>query len=319
MVIDLHSDTALKLLKGNTIYSDDNQFKLNDALKYDKYIQLFAAYIEPEFVVTNEFDLCVRLINAIRSEVNENKEYMKIITNRKELEEYMNEKSKKVGVILTVEDATCLNGNIDNLQKLYDLGIRAITLTWNNKNDVACGVNYSERDEGLTLFGKEVIKRMNELNIIVDVSHLSEKSFYDVMKITNKPVIASHSCAKAICNHKRNLTDEQIKIIASRGGIIGVNFYKDFLSDETSKVDVDCVAKHIKHIYNIGGSKCVSIGSDYDGMNIDKVAMNLENNGKLVNLVDALKKSNFDEEDIDRIMWKNQLEFLLRELSEDYE
>ena len=315
IVIDLHCDTALKLLNGQNINNSTNQFTLDNALKYDKYIQLFAMYIEPEYVINGEYDLCLRLIDCVKKEVNNNDKYMKIITTKDELEIYFSNENRSLGIILTVEDASCLESKIENVKKLFDNGIRVIGLTWNENNNVASGAScIGEEDYGLSEFGIEVIKKMNDLNIIIDVSHLSEKSFYDVMKITNKPVIASHSCCKSLCNHRRNLTDDQIKLISSSGGIIGVNFYKEFLNEDIDKVYIECLVKHIRHIYNVGGKECICIGSDYDGMGKDKTVIGLEDNSKLVNLIFYLKEDNFTDEEIDRIMWRNQFEFLKREL-----
>jgi membrane dipeptidase len=315
MIIDSHCDTALKLLNGSDINSKNNQFTLDNALTYDKYIQFFAMYIEPEYVKSGEYNLCINLINSVKKEVDKNNEYTKIITTKYELNKYLDLKTKALGIILSVEDASCLEGNIENLQRLYDNGIRVIGLTWNLKNEVASGAGcLGNEDDGLSKFGEEVVRKMNELNIIIDVSHLSEKSFYDVMRVTDKPVIASHSCSKTICNHRRNLSDDQIRLISSRGGIIGINFYSEFLSDNTGKADIECLVKHIKHIYSVGGKNCIGLGSDYDGMKKDKIVTGLEDNSKLISLFDYLKKENFSDEDIDRIMWKNELEFLIREL-----
>lgn len=314
IIIDSHCDTALKLLNGSKIDSRYNQFNLKNALEYDKYIQFFAMYIEPEYVKCGEYDLCIRLIDSVKDEVQKNEGEIEIITNKTELETYLDDNNRKLGIILTVEDAVCLEGNIENLQKLYDNGIRVIGLTWNGKNQVASGAGCLDNDDGLSKFGEEVIKTMNKLGIIIDVSHLSEKSFYDVMNITEKPVIASHSCAKSICDHRRNLSDDQIKLIAKNSGIIGVNFYREFLNKDGNKSDLVCLVKHIRHIYNIGGKECIGLGSDYDGMSNDKVVIGLEDNSKLVNLLDLLKRENFSDDEIDRIMWRNQFEFLRREL-----
>lgn len=315
IVIDTHCDTTLKILNGSNINDVNNQITLNNCLEYAKYIQFFAMYIEPEYITNGEYDLFQRLINSFKKEVANSGELMKIIINKKQLEDYMNQENKSLGTILTVEDASCLEGNIENLYKLYDEGVRVIGLTWNGKNEVAAGVKISNtKDDGLTAFGEEVINKMNELGIIVDVSHLSEKSFYDVINVTKKPVIASHSCAKHICNHPRNLSDQQIKVISKLGGIIGVNFYKDFLEEDRDKANITSVVKHIKHIIHVGGIKCVCIGTDYDGMGKNNTAVGLEDNSKLVNLSNSLKNENFTDEDIDNIMWKNALGFLMRQL-----
>jgi len=315
IIVDSHCDTALKLLNGYDINSSSNQFTLNNSLIYDKYIQVFAMYIEPEYVRNGEYELCNRLITSVKNEVEKNSKYMKIITNKYQLQRYFNEDNRRLGVILSIEDASCLEGSIDNVQNFFDNGISIIGLTWNERNEVASGANCcGDIDDGLSEFGKQVIRKMNELGIIIDVSHLSEKSFYDVMKITSKPVIASHSCSKSICSHRRNLSDEQIKLIVSNGGVIGVNFYKDFINNDASKSDIKWLVKHIRHISNIGGLKCVCLGSDYDGMGKDKTVIGLEDNSKLMKISNYLKEDNFTEEQIEGIMWKNQFEFLKREL-----
>lgn len=315
IIVDSHCDTALKLINGKDINNTDNQFTLNNALVYDKYLQFFAMYIEPEYVENGEYDLCNRLINSVKKEVKENSRYMKIITTKNGLKRYFNQENRSLGILLAVEDASCLEGKIENVQNLFDNGISVMGLTWNGKNQVAGGVDCSNtNDDGLSKFGEEVVNKMNELGIIIDVSHLSQKSFYDVMEITNKPVIASHSCCKSICDHRRNLTDDQIKLISSNKGMISVNLYKEFLNQDINKADIECLVKHIRHIYNIGGKDCIGIGSDYDGMGKDKTVIGLENNSKLVKLVDYLKKDNFTDDEIDGIMWRNQFEFLKREL-----
>jgi len=315
IIVDSHCDTALKLLNGYDINSSSNQFTLNNSLIYDKYIQVFAMYIEPEYVRNGEYELCNRLITSVKNEVEKNSKYMKIITNKYQLQRYFNEDNRRLGVILSIEDASCLEGSIDNVQNFFDNGISIIGLTWNERNEVASGANCcGDIDDGLSEFGKQVIRKMNELGIIIDVSHLSEKSFYDVMKITNKPVMASHSCSKSICDHKRNLSDEQIKLISKNGGIIGVNLYNEFLNHDIDEANIECLIKHIRHIYNIGGKECVGLGTDYDGMGKDKTAVGLEDNSKLLNLPYFLKNENFSDDDIERIMWKNQFEFLKREL-----
>lgn len=315
IIIDSHCDTALKLLKGSNINDTNNQFTLNNALYYNKYIQFFAMYMEPEYIEKGTLDLALRLINSVKREAEINKKYIKIITNKYELENYFESEGKSLGIILAIEDASCLEGNIENIYKLYNNGIRIIGLTWNGKNEVATGVDYSNsEDDGLTNFGQEIVKKMNEMGIIIDVSHLSEKSFFDVMKFTTKPVIASHSCSKSLCNHKRNLTDEQIKLISNKGGIIGINLYRDFLSVDRNEANIECVIKHIKHICEIGGNRCIAIGSDYDGISKNNTAIGLEDNSKLIDLAIHLRKDGFTEDAIDNIMWKNQLEFLKREL-----
>ncbi|MDF2865925.1 MAG: Membrane dipeptidase [Clostridia bacterium] len=253
------------------------------------------------------------MIDSLNKQIEENRQFIQLILNKKDLNAYLNCKEKKLGIILTVEDAICLEKKIENIQKLYDMGIRAIGLTWNGKNQLASGASCM-KDEGLSKFGEEVVKKMNEIGIIIDVSHLSEKSFFDVMNITKKPVIASHSCSKYICNHRRNLSDEQIKLISKNSGMICLNFYKEFVNVDPNKADLKSFVNHIKHIYSIAGKQCIGIGSDYDGIKKKDTITLLEDNSKLVNLMNFLKKEKFTDEEIDGILWRNQLNFLKKNL-----
>lgn len=313
MIVDSHCDTALKLYSGKNINNQSNQITLENALNYEKYIQFFAMYMEPEYAIRGEYNLCIKLIEAVEKEVEANCEYMKILKTKEDLENYLGEEGTKLGAILTVEDGVAIEGKIENLVDLYERGIRVIGLTWNGKNKIAAGVDFEGASEdGLSNFGKEVVSKMNELGIIIDVSHLSERSFYDVVDVTKEPIIASHSCAKALCNHKRNLTDEQIRIISDMGGVIGVNFYTEFVNKSRDLADISFFAEHIRHIYNVGGKYSVGLGSDFDG--IKTPVRGLEDNSKLDKLFYVLKDNGFSEDDIDNIMWRNHIEFLRKNL-----
>ncbi|MCX8074079.1 MAG: dipeptidase [Clostridia bacterium] len=308
IVIDSHCDTVLKIYEGSNINSLNNQFRLDNALEYYKYIQFFAMYIEPEYIDKSPFDLCVNLINTLNSEIEKNTNKIMIVEDKKSLKKYIDEDNKMLGAVISVEDGIALEGKIENLYRLYEKKVRLLGLTWNNRNEIASGANCTDREDiGLTDFGREVIDQMNNLGMIADVSHLSEKSFWDTIKITKKPLIASHSCSKSVCNHKRNLNDEQIKAISENGGVVGINLYKEFIGNN-DEANIDLVIKHMQHIINIGGTDCVGIGSDFDG--IKTPVIGLENNSKFENLFYYLKKYDFSEETIDKIMWKNYMEFL---------
>ncbi len=187
---------------------------------------------------------------------------------------------------MSIEGCEALEGNIDNLYSLYDEGIRLATLTWNYKNCVATGVGESNLGGGLTDFGKEAVKEMERLGIIVDVSHLSDEGFYDVEKHTEKPFIASHSNSRAVCNHPRNLTDDQLKIIGERGGMAGLNMCVDFLSDrgETDRSDI---LRHAEHMLNVCGENSVCLGCDFDG--IFTTPKDMENVSKIDGLLELME------------------------------
>ena len=224
-----------------------------------------------------------------------------IIKNRDDLDKAINNKETKV--ILSIENGSAISGNLENVDYFYNQGVRIMSVTWNDDNELGCGCK-SKIDSGLTKLGFEYIKKLNDLDVIVDVSHLSEKSFWDVINISSKPVVATHSNAFGICNNPRNLKDEQIKAIATTGGIIGVCYYTDFLNSNR-KANVKDIVKHIKYIRDLVGIDYIGLGSDFDGMDYDKTAIGVENISKINNIVKELEKNNFSVEDIEKVMWKN--------------
>ena len=178
----------------------------------------------------------------------------------------------KVAALLTVENATPVT-SLDVLDRMAADGVRMITLTWNGANQIAGG---AQEPGGLTSFGKQVVRRMGELGITVDVSHLSDQGLADVLVATDAPLVASHSNARAMCNHPRNLTDSQFRAIAERGGLVGINYYRAFIREmsegeaasPTCEVTFDELSAHIEHFLDLGGEKVLALGSDFDGSEV---------------------------------------------------
>ena len=183
-----------------------------------------------------------------------------------------------------------------------------MSLTWNDDNFLACGA-FTKNDTGLTTKGRECIKLMNNLGMIVDVSHISRKSFFDIINITDKSVIATHSCVNSLCENKRNLTDEQIKLIAKCKGMIGVCFYKEFLSNN-KYVTIDNVVDHIEYISNLVGSEFVGIGSDFDGMENEDKPQDLKSVLDIKKIEEKLEKRGFSPKEINNIMGGNYIRIL---------
>ncbi len=184
-----------------------------------------------------------------------------------------NEKDGKISAILTVEDGVTLDGKLENVDEYYKKGVRMVALTWNYENSLGYPQNPDPARHALGLkpFGIECVRRMNELGIAVDVSHLSEGGFWDVAKTSKKPFIASHSCCRALCGTSRNLTDEQIKAVADSGGVIGLNYCNAFLHPISKLFRDDFTAisellRHLRHLVNLAGVEGVALGSDYDGI-----------------------------------------------------
>ncbi|NMB24411.1 MAG: membrane dipeptidase [Firmicutes bacterium] len=173
----------------------------------------------------------------------------------------------KLWAILAVEGGDCLGGELWVLRLLHRLGVRLLTLTWSNRNLLADGIWEADSKGGLTCFGKEVVQEMGRLGMIVDVSHLSPTGFWDVAEIVRGPFVASHSNVQALCGHRRNLSDDQIRCIAEHGGVIGVNFCGPHLT-EAGEASLDDVVAHVEYLWQVAGEDHVGLGTDYDGIDL---------------------------------------------------
>lgn len=245
---------------------------------------------------------CLAMIDKLHEEIEDNRDSIGLARDYDELIE--NEKAGKVSAILTIEEGGTLKGRIENLRNFYRLGVRLITLTWNYPNEIGYpNHKYEYKDIGLTHFGQEVVHEMNRLGMIIDVSHMSDRGFYDVARLSKKPFVASHSDARTVWEHSRNLTDDMIRVLADKGGITGINFANIFLGDsEISKVS-DMI-KHIKYLKNSGGIDIVSLGTDFDGIPRN---LEIDNAGEMNKLISALAKEGFTEDEIEKICYKNAL------------
>jgi len=247
------------------------------------HLQVFATFVEPEFMRKDAAAKTLKMIDKLYQAI-EKTDKIKLILNGKDIDEA---KDKNIlGALLSIEGGEAIEGDLSLLRVFYILGVRAMTLTWSLRNDLGDGILGSD-NYGLTAFGKDVIKEMNRLGIIVDVSHLNERGFWDVIDICEKPLIASHSDCRALCNHPRNLSDEQIKAIADKGGVIGINFCPDFLRDD-GNASVEDVLDHIEHIVSLVGVEHVGFGSDFDG--IEKTPFGLDDASCFPKILDGLKK-----------------------------
>lgn len=216
-------------------------------------------------------------------------------------------RTDKLNILLSLEGASPIINDIANLYAFYKLGVRAMGLTWNHRNYVGDGV---DNNFGLTEFGKEVLKEMEKLSMIIDVSHLSDAGFEDVCKTIDSPFIASHSNAYSICEHKRNLKDEQILEIVRRKGFIGLNFYATFISNEASTMKTDFV-RHVEHFLNLGAEDVLGFGADFDGMSISP----FPTCESYIEVYHLLKESlRLTDELLEKIFFKNLLNFTLQSL-----
>ncbi len=214
--------------------------------------------------------------------------------------------SKKLGAVLTVEGGEALEGDIRILRILYRLGIRGLSLTWNNRNEIADGVEERQTGGGLTRFGCAVVQEMNRLGMIIDVSHLSEKGFMDVLELSSTPVIASHSNSSYIWAHARNLTDQQIKSIARKNGLIGVNLVPQFVGPPGAGPGY--LMRHIDHICQLVGDDYVGFGSDFDGT--EELISGVKDVTGFPVLIEALRNRGYKDESVSKICGENCLRVL---------
>ena len=283
---DLHSDTITEcFVQNKSLRKNDLDISLEKGKYLDEWIQVFAIWMPDEIRGKDAEEYYGKVYSRYREEIKN---------------------TENVKPILAVEGASVLNGKIENIEKLYRDGVKIITLTWNTDNELASGC-FSENDRGLTAFGKEAVTEMVKRKIIPDVSHLSEKSFYDLCEITDFPFIASHSDSYAINPHVRNLKDEQIKIIIQRKGLVGLNFYNKFLGPGNS---VRTLIKHAEHMMNLGGEDILALGSDFDGCTINDEIKGIDKMGSLYSAF----LDYFGRKITDKIFCENANTYLLNKL-----
>lgn len=307
LVIDTHCDTMLKVIRSHGAYriGDDHQVGHVDIPRLKKggvNLQFFAAYIEPQYKPDRSLKRALQIFDCFYNELAANKEDISLVLSSADLEKVRRE--NKIGALLSIEGGEALEEDLGVLRMLHKLGVRAIGLTWNERNQIADGVGECRSGGGLTDFGVSVVQEMNRLGIIVDVSHLSEPGFWDVISVSDKPIIASHSNAKAICNHRRNLTDEQIKALAKNGGVMGLNLCHEFLSSDTPVV-IDHVLDHIEHVFSLVGSKHIGLGADLDGITTPPIG--LEDVSKLPALTEAMLRRGITPDQVRDVLGENYL------------
>lgn len=310
-IIDTHCDALLKLQlakRGSFYGTKPLDFTSSDQLDTNFQrlqaggvcVQFFAIFLYPDLPDNEKWQHALEQVDLFYTEILGKNPAMKHI---KKWEDIDSLKDGEIGAVLTLEGADAFGNDLMKLRQLYRLGVLSIGLTWNNANLCADGAG-EPRGGGLTLLGKEVVRLNNEHRILTDVSHLSVKGFWDVMELADYP-IASHSNARALCNHPRNLDDDQAKAMFAKNGMIDVVFCLSFIKEGGKDVEIADLVKHIDHFSSLGGVKNIGIGSDFDG--IDAYMKNLENASEFQNLIHELQK-HFSESEVEGFAYRNFLE-----------
>ncbi len=311
-IFDLHCDTILGCYMGKKdLRTYEGHINLEKLKAGGSLAQCFALCVpNGDFVKRmlgedmEPWDMYRKLVDYYRGILADSSDVMRPAYSPADIEE--NCKNGFISAILTIEDAVEIDGKIERVDQVYEDGVRMISLTWNFENTLAYP-NSRDHEEhtkrGLKPFGFEAISRMNDLGIVIDVSHLSEGGFYDVASHSRKPFAASHSCARALKDHPRNLTDDQLKTIGDTGSVVGVNFYDAFLNDREGYTTVDDVVRHVLYMVDHAGIDSIALGSDFDGI---ESTLEFKDFSGMPQILHELEK-HFSAEDIEKISYKNAM------------
>lgn len=312
-ILDMHCDTILEcLVKDCGLRENDLHIDLMKLKKGGALGQFFALWIPTEAdaaeygVKGTPKELFYLLYDRYVSEMKKNSDLILPALSYQDILD--NEKAGKLSAVLTIEDSTLLEGDLSVIDEVYEKGVRLMTLIWNHENTLAYpnSMDNEIHMKGLKPFGIEAVEHMNKKGIIVDVSHLNEGGFYDVARYSKKPFVASHSCARALSNVSRNLTDDQLKTLGEKGGVVGVNFDSEFLTGVDSHTDVADIVRNIDYMVDKAGIESVGIGTDYDGI---ICPLEVANYGMMGLLTDALEKK-YTAENLEKICYKNTLRIM---------
>lgn len=299
-LFDAHCDALLKMHNHQRLSfrnAEELQVNLERLQHSHAQIQCFAIFIPDEVPPAMKFQTAIALTDIFYERIIQRFEQMKLVTSKKQMDELQ---ADEIGAILTIEGCDAIDVDLSKLRTLYRLGVTSVGLTWNNANACADGA-LEPRGAGLTDFGRRVVEENNKHRVWTDVSHLPEAGFWDVMALADFP-IASHSNARALHDHPRNLYDEQIKALLKNDGVIGLTFVAEFLTSNKADATIDDILRHVEHVCELGGEKQLGFGSDFDGT--EKTPEGLAHYGHYTALIEALLK-HYTEETVQGFCFHN--------------
>ena len=302
LTLDTHCDTPMFFPQG--IHFDHRDRKiLVDLHKMTEGLQdatIMVAYLPQP--TDNPKAYADSIFDQIEVIVSQNSDYIRIASTPHDL--WMNKHLGLKSIMLGIENGIAIDGNLENLQHFVDRGIVYMTLCHNGDNDICDSASKTQHTHhGVSAFGEQVIKEMNRLGVLVDMSHAGEESFYQALEISSMPIVCSHSSARALCDHQRNLTDDQMRALAKKGGVAQTTIYNGFLRKEGEATINDVIA-HLEHAIDVMGIDHVGLGTDFDG---DGGVRGLANSSELINFTRKLLARRFSEQDIQKIWGGNFL------------
>ena len=309
-VLDSHCDTPTQIVRGRDL-SKDNENAHIDIPKLKRGgvdAAFFALYIPARLSENAAYECALRQYEAVKDVVQSNP--CSVAFALTEAHAHENKANGLFSVFLGLENGSPIGHSLERLQEFYDKGVRYMTLCHSKDNQICDSCAGNRTWGGLSPFGREVVAEMNRLGMLIDVSHVSDDTFYDVLECSTSPVVATHSCCRTLADHPRNMTDDMIKALAAQGGVMQVNFYPVFLQDDYELEPQSSVipsytriADHIDHVVELVGIDHVGIGSDFDG--IEVAPDGLEDVSKMPVLFDELRRRGYSEDDLAKLASRN--------------
>jgi len=295
-LFDLHCDTLYECYKnGYNLTNENLAVSIRNLQDFGQHCQVFAIWLNDN--LKNPYELYLEILNDSIFNFQLNSKYIALCKHKSEVQNTL--KQNKSVAFLSVEGGTLIESEPARVEWINNDGVKIITLTWNKSNRLAGGAN---SHGNLTKLGKDVIKRMNHLNMAVDLSHLNMKSFYSCIDIADN-CLATHSNCSSVFNHKRNLTDEQLKMIKDKNGIVGICFYPEFLGRGNV---FEKIYSNVSHMLDLRLENCLSLGSDFDGANMSPL---LKNPTDLVSLYEFLWDKGIDSLTLENLFYNNAYKF----------
>ena len=302
-LIDLHCDTVAKLYADSSqnLASNNLSVDLQKLADTDSMAQVFALFINME-KVDSPAATAFAMLEILKKELENNDDRIAWAGTAEDV--LRNDAESRMSALIALEEGGILEGSIDNLRSFYEKGARFITLTWNYPNQIGFPHGEEHGHKGLTPFGFTVLEELNRLGMIADVSHLSEGGFWDVAKHCKTPFMATHSNCRALRDHTRNLTDEQIRALADKGGVMGISVVKNFLKDGEDEGRPEAMVAHIRHAHAVGGLDVLAIGTDFDGTSTNHEFARIDDLNKIEPM---LRQAGYTTDMLEKIYWRNAL------------
>lgn len=318
-MIDLHCDTIMKLYenKNSQLFENNFQIDLKRLQQNDFLLQTFAIFLDKN-QYPNRKETALQMYQRFIKELEKNVATIGLIKSQADYNE--NKANKRISALLTLEEGGILEGKIENLEEFFQLGVRLITLTWDYPNEIGTpNIQYwdkkmqilADNQTGLTKFGFECIEKMNDLQMIIDLSHSSDQVAKDVLASSAQGIVASHSNARKLTPHPRNLSDELIRKIADKNGLIGINFFDQFLKLNQPTDLPTAISEHLWYMYQLVGEDHLCFGSDFDRI---PVHPDLNDVNSFPKIIQSLKQKGFSSRQIEKISYLNTENFILHYL-----